>query len=52
MDCGRIETVIRKAKRMEKITRFKDIPQFTRNGSYQVDMDIKRIPGWIETEQK
>ena len=37
---------------MEKITRFKDIPQFTRNGSYQVDMDIKRIPGWIEIEQK
>ena len=37
---------------MERITRFKDIPQFTRTGSYQVDMDIKIIPGWIETEQK
>ena len=37
---------------MEKITRFKDIPQFTRSGSYQVNMDIKKMPGWIETEQK
>ena len=31
-----------------KITRFKDIPQFTREGSYQVDMDIRRIPEWIK----
>lgn len=37
---------------MEKITRFKDIPQFTRSGSYQVDMPINRVPNWIEAEQK
>ena len=35
-----------------KITRFKDIPQFTREGSYQVDMDIRRIPEWIKKEQR
>ena len=37
---------------MEKITRFRDIPQFTREGNYQVDMDIRRIPEWIVNEQK
>ena len=37
---------------MKKITRFGDIPQFTREGNYQVDMDIRRIPEWIENEQK
>ena len=37
---------------MEKITRFRDIPQFTRDGNYQVDMDIRRIPEWIVNEQK
>ena len=37
---------------MEKITRFRDIPQFTREGNYQVDMDIRRIPEWIANEQK
>ena len=37
---------------MTKITRFKDIPQFTREGNYQVDMDIRRIPEWIVNEQK
>ena len=35
-----------------KITRFKDIPQFTREGSYQVDMDIRRIPEWIKKRTK
>ena len=35
-----------------KITRFKDIPQFTREGNYQVDMDIRRIPEWIKNEQR
>ena len=37
---------------MEKITRFRDIPAFTRDGNYQVDMDIRRIPEWIANEQK
>lgn len=37
---------------MNKITRFDDIPKFTTDGSYQVDMDIRRIPEWIENEQK
>lgn len=35
----------------QKLTRFEDIPQFTRNGSYQVDIDIKRFPNWIKKEQ-
>lgn len=37
---------------MNKIRRFDDIPKFTADGSYQVDMDIRRIPEWIENEQK
>lgn len=35
-----------------KLTKFKDIPQFTRDGNYQVDMDIRRIPEWIANEQR
>lgn len=31
-----------------KITKFSDIPIFTRDGSYQVDVDIRHIPGWIK----
>lgn len=30
-----------------KITRFSDIPQFTRDSNYKVNMDIRRIPAWI-----
>lgn len=37
---------------MNKITKFADIPQFTRESNYQVNMDIRRIPKWIEEEQK
>lgn len=35
-----------------KITKFKDIPQFTRDGHYQIDMNIKRIPAWVRDEQE
>lgn len=35
-----------------KITNFKDIPQFTKEGNYQVEISIARIPDWIATEQK
>lgn len=35
-----------------KITHFKDIPQFTKEGNYQVEISIARIPDWIATEQK
>lgn len=30
-----------------KITHFKDIPQFTKEGDYQVEISITRIPNWI-----
>lgn len=30
-----------------KYTKFKDIPQFTRDRNYQCDIDIIRIPRWI-----
>lgn len=35
-----------------KITNFKEIPQFTSEGSYQVDMDLCRIPDWIDEQKK
>ena len=35
-----------------KIIKFADIPQFTTDGNYQVDMDLRRIPEWIKTEQR
>lgn len=35
-----------------KYTKFKDIPQFTRDGSYQCDIDIRRIPRWIKEMQE
>ena len=35
-----------------KITSFKDIPQFTKEGNYQVELSIARIPGWIATERE
>lgn len=35
-----------------KIIRFADIPQFTRDANYQVNMDIRRIPAWIEENEK
>ena len=35
-----------------KITRFKDIPQFTRDSNYKVNMDIRRIPAWIEENEQ
>lgn len=35
-----------------KITSFKDIPQFTKEGNYQVEISIARIPGWIATERE
>lgn len=37
---------------MGKITKFADIPQFTRDGNYQVNIDIRRIPQWIKNEQE
>ena len=38
--------------KVEKITKFADIPQFTRDGNYHVNMDIRRIPKWIEENRK
>ena len=35
-----------------KITKFADIPQFTRDANYQVNMDIRRIPAWIEENER
>lgn len=37
---------------MEKITRFADIPQFTREGSYTVDYPINYLYKWIKEEQE
>lgn len=34
-----------------KYVRFKDIPKFTRDGNYSVDVDLRRIPQWIEQEK-
>ena len=31
-----------------KYTKFKDIPQFTRDGNYQCDVNISRVPRWIK----
>lgn len=31
-----------------KYTKFSDIPQFTRDGNYQCDVNISRIPRWIK----
>lgn len=31
-----------------KYTKFKDIPQFTRGGIYQCDLNINRVPIWIK----
>lgn len=31
-----------------KYTKFSDIPQFTRDGSYQCDLNINRVPIWIK----
>lgn len=35
-----------------KITSFRDIPQFTRDGSYQVDFDLEGLTRWIESEEE
>lgn len=35
-----------------KYIKFGDIPQFTRNASYHVNMDIRRVPMWIEENIK
>lgn len=35
-----------------KITKFVNIPQFTTDGNYQIDVDLRRVPQWIKTEQK
>lgn len=37
---------------MEKITKFKDIPQLTRVGSYQVNMPLRDIPDKIKKWQE
>lgn len=36
--------------RMENITKFSDIPQFTRNGSWECDFDVYRLKCFIEDE--
>lgn len=35
---------------MEKITRFRDIPQFTRDGSWQSDFPIEYLVKFLDTE--
>jgi len=35
-----------------KITRFEDIPQFTRGGSWECDFDLEGVLGFIQDEQK
>lgn len=35
-----------------KYTKFADIPQFTRDANYRVNMDIRRIPAWIEENER
>ena len=35
-----------------KYTKFSDIPQFTRDASYHVNMDIRRVSIWIEENIK
>lgn len=37
---------------MEKITKFKDIPQLTRTGNYQVNMPLRYIPDAIKKWQE
>ena len=37
---------------MDKITKFSDIPQFTRAGSWECNFDIEGIARWIEQEQR
>ena len=37
---------------MEKITKFKDIPQLTRIGNYQVNMPLRYIPDAIKKWQE
>ena len=37
---------------MNKITKFSDIPQFTRAGSWECNFDIEGIARWIEQEQR
>jgi len=36
---------------MQKITKFRDIPQFTRAGSYEVYMQLRHLISWIEEEK-
>lgn len=48
-----IETTLRVERIfIMKYTRFGDIPQFMRDANYQVNMDIRRIPIWIEENEK
>ena len=35
-----------------KYIRFKDIPKFTKESNYCVDIDLRRIPVWIEREKE
>lgn len=35
---------------MKKITKFKDIPQFTRDGNWQCDFDIEYMVKWINEQ--
>jgi hypothetical protein len=37
---------------MSKITRFQDIPQFVREGSYQINVGIDYIEHWLRDHQK
>ena len=37
---------------MIKYTSFKAIPQFTRAGSYAVDIPLDRVPKWVANEQE
>ena len=37
---------------MEKIIRFKDIPQFTRDGNWQCDFSLEQLVDFVNEEEK
>ena len=45
----KVVSIISKCK---KYTSFKEIPQFTRDGSYAVDVPLNRVSRWVAKEQE
>ena len=44
------EWLKRKEEKMEKYTKFNEIPQFTRNGNWECDFDLVQLVNFIENE--